>query len=338
MVSMGQRGSFESIAAVMVAFMRKPTWTQAALAREVEIKPEAVRKILRGLKAGGYPIESEVARPHVYWRIDKKWQHGGVLFKPELVPELLRQLARSPRSKGRDRLIEAAMEQLPAAGKLQPTVPIAAPPLNEDDEPYLSVVEDAAARSKPLFMKYVSMVPGQMSERHASVHLIELGRHTRFVATCHRNGDLRRFRVDRIVQAKVDPNEPFRPRSKEEIATFLAESLDGFKGDGATLRCSFLVRSPEANWVSNNLLDGMRPETLRDGVRITVDTSAVVRLARYVVGLGDAARPETPELARLVADLARGALEQASMALQPADLPAAPALDAAEPVRPRSDV
>ncbi len=51
---MGQRSSFDSVAAVMVAFMQKPTWTQAALAREVELKPEALRKILRNLQASGY--------------------------------------------------------------------------------------------------------------------------------------------------------------------------------------------------------------------------------------------------------------------------------------------
>jgi hypothetical protein len=41
-------------------------------------------------------------------------------------------------------------------------------------------------------------------------------------------------------------------------------------------------------------------------------------LARFVVGLGDAARPETTELAEAVANLARGALANA-MSVEPSD-------------------
>jgi hypothetical protein len=44
---------------------------------------------------------------------------------------------------------------------------------------------------------------------------------------------------------------------------------------------------------------------------VTTTTGGLERLARYVVGLGGAARSETPELAARVRDLARGALEAA---------------------------
>ena len=57
------------------------------------------------------------------------------------------------------------------------------------------------------------------------------------------------------------------------------------------------------------MLEGMTAERIGDGIRVTVNTSALDRLARFVVGLGAAATPETPGLAREVATLARGALE-----------------------------
>ena len=78
--------------------------------------------------------------------------------------------------------------------------------------------------------------------------------------------------------------------------------------------CSFFVRTPESAWVANNLLEGMHVESFADGIRVEIETSAVLRLARFVVGLGGAAHAETPALGEAVAELARGALQ----ALQPA--------------------
>jgi hypothetical protein len=59
------------------------------------------------------------------------------------------------------------------------------------------------------------------------------------------------------------------------------------------------------------LLDGMKLEQLADGVRVTAHTTALGRLARFVVSLGAAATAETPALAREVIVLARGALSAA---------------------------
>ena len=53
---------------------------------------------------------------------------------------------------------------------------------------------------------------------------------------------------------------------------------------------------------------GMTAEVVPGGLCATGTTAGVLRLARYVVGLGVAARAETPELAMLVAELAQGAL------------------------------
>jgi predicted DNA-binding transcriptional regulator YafY len=301
-------------------------------------RPEAVRKVLDELVASGVPLTHHKEHPHVYWRMAKSWYPGGVLFKAELVPDLLRQLTRSPRSKARERLLEAVMEQLPGRGRLVNTPPVVSRAVSEPEEQYLHVVEDAAARKLPLFMKYLTASRGgRSSDRHASVHVIDAGPPVRFVATCHTNGDLRWFRVDGIVRARVDDAQRFRDCEPRELAAFRAASLDGFKGPGPVLACSFFVREPESAWVGANLLEGMRFESLRGGIRVRVDTSALLPLARFVVRLGDAARPETPALARAVSELARGALEQADAVLNDGENPQASADMGSAPARARSD-
>ncbi|MGH7271579.1 MAG: hypothetical protein ACREJ3_14205, partial [Polyangiaceae bacterium] len=103
---MGQRTATQSVAAVMAAFLERRSWTQAELARATGLqRPETLRNVLRELQGSGIPLESEKAHPHVYWRIAKDWYPGGVLFKSEHVPELLRQMMHLPRSKARDRLL-----------------------------------------------------------------------------------------------------------------------------------------------------------------------------------------------------------------------------------------
>jgi len=56
-------------------------------------------------------------------------------------------------------------------------------------------------------------------------------------------------------------------------------------------------------------MDAMECEEVPGGIRVTVETSAPKRLARFVVRLGAAAKPLTPDLEREVAALAAGALE-----------------------------
>ena len=56
-------------------------------------------------------------------------------------------------------------------------------------------------------------------------------------------------------------------------------------------------------------MDAMECEEVPGGIRVTVETSAPKRLARFVVGLGTSAKPLTPELEAEVATLAKGALD-----------------------------
>jgi hypothetical protein len=85
-------------------------------------------------------------------------------------------------------------------------------------------------------------------------------------------------------------------------------SLDGFHQGGEPTRHVFFVSEPEARWVARNLMDGMACEDAPGGIRVSVETSAVQRLARFVVGLGATAKALTPALEGEVMKLAKGAL------------------------------
>ena len=69
------------------------------------------------------------------------------------------------------------------------------------------------------------------------------------------------------------------------------------------------MSDPAARWVARNLLEEMRSEEVPGGIRVTVETSGLNRLARFVVGLGESAKPLTPALETEVTTLAKlGAL------------------------------
>jgi len=301
----GQRSTTETVIGIYQAFLARPTWKQADLARELSISTEALRRVLLELQSRGMPLESETERPHVYWSVPKNWFPGSVAFKQEEVPELLRQLRRVPHGQGRARLLGLVLDRFPHA----PASVVVTREPSPEEERYLSVIEDAGSRRSSLQMRYLTAGRVDEGTRHASVHKVLFGPPARFVATCHRDGKLKTFRADGVLDARLDAREPFRPVDDAALEAYLKESLDGFHEGGPAETHSFLVRSPEARWVKKNLVPGMVSERAGEGIRVTVTTSALTVVARFVVGLGAAATPETPGLTREVAALARGALE-----------------------------
>jgi predicted DNA-binding transcriptional regulator YafY len=313
----GQRSTTETLAGIYQAFLTRRTWKQADLARELAVGTETVRRMLHELCEKGMPLDREEDHPHVYWSVPKHWFPGSVLFKQEEVPELLRQLRRIPHGQGRSRLLSLVLERLPhrhpsdapatAASATSPV--IVAREASPEEERFLAVIEDSASQRTALHMRYLTAGRVDESSRHASVHRVLLGPPARFVATCHRSGTLKTFRVDGVLDARMDAAHAFRAADEAAVDAYLQASLDGFHGDGPPREHSFAVRNPDARWVKKNLLEGMRAEAAGDGIRVSVRTASLDRLARYVVSLGGAATPETPDLAREVAGLARGALE-----------------------------
>jgi predicted DNA-binding transcriptional regulator YafY len=304
----GQRSNTETIVAILMAFIDQKTWKQADLARHIGIQAATLHKHLEELRSKQFPLESERDHPHVYWSLPKTWYPGGVLLTNEQVIEVFRQLSRIPKGKARDRLLESLLRFLPAPGA--PVVQGAVIPAktSEREEHHLPVIEDAANQKVALQFRYITVTRGKEGLRAASVHRVLIGPPARFVATCHRSGSMKWFRVESVTDARLDPKEPFRDADEKAVDAHLRASLDGFHEGGPPVKHGFFVSDPDARWVARNLMDGMETEDVPGGIRVTIETSAPKRLARFVVGLGTAAKPLTPGLEREVVALAEGVL------------------------------
>ena len=277
---MSRRAPTETVAGIIGAFLVSRTWKQAELARRLEMTVPALRKRLLELQ-GPLRLESEEEHPHVYWSVPKDFFPGGLLIKRDEVPELLRLLARLPKSAGRNRMIDAIVERIPQ-GASPPTVPIDAPEISPREEQHLSVIEDAARKGVSLRFRYYTASRGAEGLRHASVHRVFPGPPARFVATCHRSHRLEWFRIDNVSDAALDAHVGFQAAKDGDGAldAFIAESLDGFHEGGPAQKVAFFVREPEARWVARNLMSGMKSEDRADGIRVTVKTSSLGRVAR----------------------------------------------------------
>ncbi len=307
---MGQRSSTETVVQLVQAFLEQRTWKQADLARRLEMTTPAVREKLKELEPL-FGLECEKDHPHVYWSVPKNWFPGGVMFKREQLPDLLRLLLRMPAGKARDTVLETILKNVPkeaAADTL--TAAVVSPETNDNEDAYLSVVEDAAAKKVALRFRYFTASRGEMMTRYGSVHRVVPTHPARFIATCHRDGTLKWFRVENMFSAELDSHQTYRSAAKDAVEAFHRASVDGFNAGGEPTPHSFVVRPPEARWIQYNLLPEMRFETLSEGrIRVSVQTNAIQRVARFVVGLGGSATAETPALAAAVAELARGSLE-----------------------------
>lgn len=303
---MGQRSNTETIVAILKAFLDLRTWKQADLARHVGVQPATIRKVLDELRSNGIPLEDQKEHPHVFWSIPKSWYPGGILFTGEQVTQMFRQLSRLPKSKARNQLIESLLKYLPSRHAVAAIVPAET---TAREEQYLPFIEDSANQKVALQFRYFTVNRGSEAIRHASVHRVLLGPPARFVATCHRTGTLKWFRVENVSEAKLDERAGFRDADPKVVDAHLRASLDGIHEGGAPVTHVFFVSDPDARWVARNLMEEMQSEEVLGGIRVTLETSAVRRLARFVVGLGAAAKPLTPALEGEVAILAKGALD-----------------------------
>lgn len=317
----GQRSPTETLFALMAAFVEQRTWSQADLARKLSTRTETIRKQLGELQHAGFKLEREEDHPHVYWSVPKNWFPGMLAFKRDEVPELLRLIGRAPNGKLRERIQSLVVERLGHFGDAArfDVDAVRTRGVDGEDERTLSLLEDAVAQKVVAKIRYFTASRRDEGHRAVSVHRIDLGPNAQFVATCHRSGSLKRFRVSNVSSVMLEPNEAFRPTTGEELARFDEESVAGFRGAGPAVRTEFVVREPEATWVSRTLPDARIVATPEPGgMRFSITTTAVEQIARYVVGLGAVARAETPELHARVLELARGALHQATDDATPA--------------------
>jgi predicted DNA-binding transcriptional regulator YafY len=304
---MGSRSQGESISRLILAFLEKNDWTQAELARRLELTTKRTSQLLRLVEADLELTRSEEP-PHVYWSVRRGWFLGrGQVVTHETTDLLARLLARLPSTADRDRALKALLRALPehsvAAREGGPDAATTS---------VLHTLEDAARQKSVARIRYFSASRGDTDDRAVSIHRLRYRGVVSFVATCHRADALRWFRADCVERALVDSSESFREVDPGELTRFLETSVGGFRRDDEPVEQHVcFVRDPEARWVKRNLPEGAVAEIVVGGVRLKWRAAAVLPLARFVVGLGDAAVPESPALRQRVVDLARGALAAA---------------------------
>jgi predicted DNA-binding transcriptional regulator YafY len=309
---MGRASKDDTVAGIYQAFLGQRTWRQAELAREVGISTKALRERLAELSARGMPLESENDPPHVYWSVSRSWFPGGVAFSGQDAADLVRELWLLPRSGRRDRalskLLGGVQHRDALCAAAEAIVPAA---ILSDEVAHREVIEEALLAKAAIRMRYFSAHRGELEWRTVSPARLFVGPPLRLAALCHRSDALRWFRVDGITQASVETSEPFRPSQPAVVKVFIAASADGYHDDSRPIEHVFVVRAPEARWVSKNLIAPMKAEVTASGIRVSASTAGVLPIARFVVGLGGAARAESSPLREVVRELAEGALASA---------------------------
>jgi predicted DNA-binding transcriptional regulator YafY len=309
---MGRRNQIaELLIAIVDAFHEQRTWTQAGLAKRLGVEPRKLRALLDILiQTNRFPLERSVEGNTVYWSLPKGWVPGGVVIADPDVAPLARLLARTPRGALRDRVLVSLIASSPPHGP-QGVAPetIATPERSDWEERMLSAAETSAAQHVALAVRYYTASRGEESTRFLSVQRIDAGPPARLFAYCHTAKELRTFRVDRMRGCMPDRGVAFVRMDEAEVAAYVGASVDGYHGPGKQpVACRFTVRYPEARWVEGNLLTSMVAKPIADGIEVTVVTPGVERVARFVVGLGEAAVVATPELRDAVRAFAEGAL------------------------------
>jgi predicted DNA-binding transcriptional regulator YafY len=311
---MGTRDNYETVTRVMQAFVAQRTWQQAELARHVEVQPRALRSLLTSLLQSGMPLDKEEEHPHVYWSVPPHWFPGGVIFDMDdwqvLVHAVLRIADPVRQQKLLTRLLSGRRSvALAATGVERLKLAVTAAPLASEEHEKVLLIEQSVLEGVPLAIHYYSANRGQLSWRVISPQRVFTEPHGRVSAYCHVNHALRWFRIDNIQQVRLERNETRKDVPLAELDAFLASSVDGYN-DGTDEPLRFQVRSPECAWVRGNLLAGMAIEqdAHGDGITIVAHGAALV-VARYVVGLGGAARAESASLKGLVKQLAEAAIE-----------------------------
>jgi predicted DNA-binding transcriptional regulator YafY len=302
-----KRSGTETVGRIFLAFLEKTTWSQFDLARKVDVSVRVARRCLEELARGGMPLEREEEAPHVLWTVPNGWFPEGLTLTKADAAQVVRFIARSPKSAARDALLKNLV-RTKVSGVITPNEA----PLEESEE-ILATLENARATRRAVRLHYETMSKGVKSWRHVSVQHVQYGERTRFLAFCHRNKALRQFRVSQVVEAKLVDGVPFVRVPEDEIVARLAGSIDGWFDEGPPRAVAFAVYGDDARWVQANLPSKeMTVETCEGGIRVKGTTTAIVHVARFVVGLGGSAVAETPELADAVEKLATGALARAA--------------------------
>lgn len=309
---MGTKSNFETLTRVVQAFADEDTWKQADLARHVDVEPRRLRQVLNELSAAGMPLTRDEEPPHVLWTVPKGWFPGGVVFEQKdwfvLVDAVTRVPDRSRRAALLKRLV-AGQRGNPTENLERLSRAVTATNVDAEQHEIFLAFEEAVYQRSAVEMKYYSTKGGELAWRFLTPHRLIVHPHVRIVAHCHRHQELRWFRLSNVQRATITDKVEYVDVPAEDVDRFVQASVDGYF-DGGDKEYAFVVRKPAAMWVKDNLLSGMRvdPDSKPDELRVVTKGAPLV-VARFIAGLGGAARAEGEDLRGLVRELAKESLE-----------------------------
>jgi len=175
--------------------------------------------------------------------------------------------------------------------------------LDVDAPAHLSVIREATDAGRMLDIEYHSGSRDELTTRTVEpVQVITVGGHWYLDAFCHRAGDMRRFRVDRIVRAQpldAPATAERRPRPSENLFV---------PGPGA--QEVHLQLAPEAQWVPESVpVRAVGRDAAGAVTDVVLDVEGMAWFERLLLQLGPSARVVSPpELTGLAADAARRVL------------------------------
>lgn len=299
---MARRSQIELVAKALVLLLQRRSFSQAEAARVLGVQTKTARKLLEALRDADPRIERYDDPPHVFWSVPKTWLPAlHTLLSAEDTRLVARLLSRHPKSAARDHALERLFGERMFGSNTKPVTP---------DEAILAALEDGERQRVAVLVRYLSKSRGEVSPRTLSIQRIQYGSIIRLYAWCHDRNRLLPFRADRVQAARLEPSSPFVAVPEAEVTAFIERGVDGYSGDGPPVECVFWVRDPEARWVRDaEPFSAFTIEAVDSGIRVRALVNAVERLARDVVGLGDAVLVETPLLRQHVRQLAAGALQ-----------------------------
>lgn len=178
-----------------------------------------------------------------------------------------------------------------------------------DDPSMLGVVRRAMETGRQLQIEYYSASTDEVSSRRIDpLRLFAGDGHWYVDAHCHKAGDERRFRVDRIQSAEV--LDTIAPEARGMEVGDEAVEFEPFV-PGPDIRTVRLALDPSVAWVVESIPAVGPPEPSGDRIEVEVAVGGDAWLQRLLLRLGTAAQVVgPPEAASLLGDAAGQILER----------------------------
>lgn len=292
----------DRLVALVMLLQSRRVITAAEMAAHFEITERTVYRDLAALGEGGVPI---VGEPGVGYSLMRGYQLPPVMFSTQeafalvtgglLAERMTDDSVRGPMRTALGKLtavlpgdLQGRVHHLREAMQVQGRKPGCGPVP-------LSRVQMAMAERRVMRLGYKDAARGEATSREVEpLGLVFYLDHWHLIAWCRLRGDVRDFRVDRILECDLLA-EPSPPRADFDLADYLSRCHQPANASVAELVFHpRLMETVRRHWGPALREECHEPE----GVRVRLSCGEVTYLARWLLGFGDKVRVIAPEALR----------------------------------------